>query len=186
MKRLLVGSLLGCAALFVFSLSAPLRGDDPNRKVDVDVGRVHVDVNKNNTNSSDMGGKNVVRGKDLMGLNVYGENDEKLGDIKDLVIDPKEGKIRYAVLTFGGFLGMGDKFFAVPWSDIQFISKGTTSTGTVKEDYCTLSISKDELKNAPGFDKNNWPNFADQNWSSNVDKYYNEHRHTRRPTGTIR
>jgi sporulation protein YlmC with PRC-barrel domain len=129
---------------------------------------------------------NVVRGKDLMGLNVYDDNEDKLGDIKDLVIDPAQGKIRYAVVTFGGFLGMGDKYFAVPWSDIQFVSKGTTSTGTIKEDYCVLAINKDELKNAPGFDKNNWPNFADRNWSSNVDKYYNEHRHTRRPTGTVR
>lgn len=183
MKKLLLGAFLSCAALIVFSLSAALRADEPQRNVDVDVGRVHVDVNK--TNTSDQSAKNVVRGKDLMGLNVYGENDEKLGDIKDLVIDPKEGKIRYAVLTFGGFLGMGDKFFAVPWSDIQFISKGTTRTGTIKEDYGVLSISKDELKNAPGFDKDKWPNFADQNWSSNVDKYYNEHRHTRRPT-TVR
>jgi sporulation protein YlmC with PRC-barrel domain len=183
MKKLLAGAFLGGVALCVFSLSATLRSDEPKRIVDVDVGKVHVDVNKTTTDKTMV--TNVVRGKDLMGLNVYGENDEKLGDIKDLVIDPKEGKVRYAVLAFGGFLGMGDKYFAVPWSDIQFISKGTTRTGTIKEDHGMLSISKDELKNAPGFDKNSWPNFADQNWSSSVDKYYNEHRQTRRPT-TVR
>jgi sporulation protein YlmC with PRC-barrel domain len=168
----------------VFSLSAPLRGDEPKRNLEVDVGGVHVNVDKTTTGKTM--DTNVVRGKDLMGLNVYGEKDERLGDIQDLVIDPARGKIRYAVVAFGGFLGMGDKYFAVPWSDIQFVSKGTTNSGTIKEDHCILAINKDELKNAPGFDKNNWPNFADQNWSSSVDKYYNEHRHTRRPTGTMR
>jgi sporulation protein YlmC with PRC-barrel domain len=184
MKRISV--LLGCVAVCAFSLASSIRGDEPRRNVDVDVGGVHVGVDANKTGVDKMADTNVVRVKDLMGLNVYGDSDEKLGDIKDLVIDPKQGKIRYAVVTFGGFLGMGDKFFAIPWSDIEFVSKGTTSSGTIKEDHCILAINKDELKNAPGFDKNNWPNFADRNWSVNVDKYYNEHRHTRRPTGTVR
>jgi sporulation protein YlmC with PRC-barrel domain len=176
---------LGCMALCAFSMASSLRGDEPRRSVDVDVGPVHVNVDKAKASSDHMTATGVVRGKDLMGLNVYGDKDEKLGDIQDLVIDPVQGKIRYAVVTFGGFLGMGDKYFAVPWSDIQFVSKGTTSSGTIKEDHCILAISKDELKNAPGFDKNNWPNFADRNWNVNVDKYYNEHRHTRRPS-TVR
>jgi sporulation protein YlmC with PRC-barrel domain len=186
MQRFLRGTFLSIVGLAVVSaLSLSLRADEPRRVgVDVDRDGVQVDVKgKTVVGTTDT---NIVRGKDLMGLNVYGENDEKLGDIQDLVIDPTQGKIRYAVLSFGGFLGMGDKYFAVPWSDLTFISKGTTRSGTLKEDHCVLAINKEELKAAPGFDKNNWPNFADRNWNTNVDKYYNEHRHTRKPTGTMR
>jgi sporulation protein YlmC with PRC-barrel domain len=193
MKRFLTGTIWGCLALVAFSLSPScLRGDEPRRKVDVDVDRggVQVDVGDRQVTVGDKMSSNrttnVVRIKDLLNLKVYGGNDEKLGDIEDIVIDPAQGKIRYAVLSFGGFLGMGDKLFAVPWSDIQFVSKGVTKGGTQKEDHCYLAIHKEDLKNAPGFDKNNWPNFADNNWSVNIDKYYNEHRHTRKPSGTLR
>jgi sporulation protein YlmC with PRC-barrel domain len=192
MQRILTGMVLGCLSFWAVSMSPSfLRGEEPPRKVDVDVDRggVQVDVGGKHVVVGDRTAKNrtadsgsIVRGKDLMGLNVYGDNDEKLGDIQDLVIDSKQGKIRYAVLSFGGFLGMGDKYFAVPWSDIQFISKGVTTSGTLKEDHCYLAIRKEDLKSAPGFDKNNWPNFADANWSNNVDKYYNEHRHARKPS----
>lgn len=195
MRQFLTGTLLGGLALFAFSLSPSLlRGDEPRRDVDVDVGHggVHVGAGDKQVNVGDKTSSNrtatsnVARVRDLLNLKVYGDNDEKLGDIEDIVIDPAQGKIRYAVLSFGGFLGMGDKLFAVPWSDIQFVSKGATRSGTEKEDHCYLAIHKEDLKNAPGFDKNNWPNFADTNWSTNIDKYYNEHRHTRKPTGTMR
>jgi sporulation protein YlmC with PRC-barrel domain len=187
MRRFLRGAFASCLGVVLIAAIALLRADEPARKIGVDVDRngVQVDVTPKKTmiGTTDT---NIVRGKDLLGLKVYGENNDKLGDIQDLVIDPTQGKIRYAVLSFGGFLGMGDKYFAVPWSDLTFVSKGLTRIGTKKEDYCVLAIHKDELKAAPGFDKNNWPNFADRNWSNNVDKYYNEHRHTRKPTGTMR
>jgi len=195
MKRFLVGAFLSCVALSAFAILPSLtNGDEPRKKVNVDVNRggVEVDVNtdrtmeRTKTTTVRTTDTKIVRGKDLMGLDIYGEKDEKLGDIEDLVIDPKSGTIRYAVLSFGGFLGMGDKFFAVPWTDIQFVSKGMTTSGTRKEDHGVLAITKEELKSAPGFDKNNWPNFADRNWNINIDKYYNEHRQTRKQGGTVR
>ena len=54
----------------------------------------------------------VTRVTDLIGVRVYNPSDENLGKIENLVIDPASGQIRYAVLSFGGFLGMGDKLFA--------------------------------------------------------------------------
>jgi len=174
-------SLFACC--FVAAVSS-LRGDEPRRHVEVEVapGGGHVETGINDASTDG----NVVRGKDLMGLKVYGLREEKLGNIEDLVIDPSKGSIRYAVLSFGGFLGMGDKYFAVPWSDLQFVSKGSTTAGTTKESYCLLEINKEDLKNAPGFDKNSWPNFADRHWSTDVDKYYKEHRQTRKPGDTMR
>jgi sporulation protein YlmC with PRC-barrel domain len=136
-------------------------------RVDVDRGGVHVDAGANMQT-----GTPAVRVKDMIGVKVYNPANENLGKIEDLVMDPATGRVRYAVLSFGGFLGMGDKLFAVPWADLKLVPKGTTSAGTVKEDYYVLDVSKESLKIAPGFDKNNWPNFADGNWSINIDKFY--------------
>jgi sporulation protein YlmC with PRC-barrel domain len=139
---------------------------------------VSVDVNKDGV-GVDVGGKGmahgqgpIVRAKDLTGLSVYNPSNESLGKIEDLVIDAQAGKIRYAVLSFGGVLGMGDKYFAIPWHKLSLVSKGETSSATQKEDHCMLDISKDALKNAPGFDKDHWPNFADQTWHETVDQFY--------------
>ena len=117
----------------------------------------------------------IVRAKDLTGLSVYNADDENLGKIEDLVIDPAAGTICYAVLSFGRVLGIGDKYFAVPWRKLSFVPKGQTSSGTLKEDHCRLDVSKDALKNAPGFDKQNWPNFADRSWSMTIDQFYGTH-----------
>jgi sporulation protein YlmC with PRC-barrel domain len=88
---------------------------------------------------------------------------EKLGDIEDLVLDVNNQKVRYAVLSHGGILGIGDKLFAIPMSSLQ--------TDANKQEF-VLNISKDHLKNAPGFNKQEWPNFADAQFQSNVDRYY--------------
>jgi sporulation protein YlmC with PRC-barrel domain len=93
----------------------------------------------------------VLKASDLIGMNVQGTDGKKLGNIKDLVIDPEEGGIDYAVLEFGGFAGIGDKYFAVPWEALQLDQ-------TNKK--LSLDVHKKDLKNAPGFDKNNWPDLS--------------------------
>ena len=93
----------------------------------------------------------VLKASDLIGMNVHGTDGKKLGDIKDLVIDPEEGGVEYAVLEFGGFAGVGDKYFAVPWEALQLDQ-------TNKK--LSLDVHKKDLKNAPGFDKNNWPDLS--------------------------
>ena len=90
----------------------------------------------------------VLKASDLIGMNVQGTDGKKLGDIKDLVIDPEDGGVQYAVLDFGGFAGIGDKYFAVPFEALQLDK-------TNKK--LSLDIHKKDLKDAPGFDKNNWP-----------------------------
>lgn len=69
----------------------------------------------------------------------------------------------YAVLSFGGFLGMGEKLFAVPWSALTL----DTATKSFK-----LNVDKDRLKTAPGFDKDHWPNMADATWAQTIHTYY--------------
>jgi sporulation protein YlmC with PRC-barrel domain len=137
-------------------------------QVEVDRDGVRVDVER----KKDQHNASAVKVSDLIGVAVYNANDEDLGKIEDLVINPSSGKLRYSVLSFGGFLGMGDKLFAVPWTDLKLVSKGTTSEGTVKGDHYVLEVDKEALKKSPGFDKSNWPDFANPNWSDDVDKFY--------------
>ncbi len=79
---------------------------------------------------------------------VVNEAGEDIGKIEELMIDLKNGRIGYVVLSFGGFLGMGNKLFAIPWQAF---------TLRVHEHTFVLNIPKDVLQNAPGFDKDKWP-----------------------------
>ncbi|HTU25082.1 MAG TPA: PRC-barrel domain-containing protein [Pirellulales bacterium] len=90
---------------------------------------------------------------------------EDIGKIKDLVIDVNTGKVLYAALDFGGFLGVGDKLFAVPWHSLAV-------RGHDKDQYLMLNVTKERLKEAPGFDKNHWPDMANANWAGEVDHFY--------------
>lgn len=99
----------------------------------------------------------------LMGNDVYNHDGEDLGDIKELMIDMAAGKIAYAVLSFGGLLGMGNKLFAVPWSALKL--------DTAKKRF-SLNVMKAALKDAPGFDKQHWPSMADKTWAADVHQFY--------------
>jgi len=109
----------------------------------------------------------TYRAKDLMGMAVKNTADEKLGKIEDVVIDLSNGHIRYAVLSFGGFLGVDDKYFAVPWKALHLVADKNG-----KGHHVQLNVDKDRLKNAPGFSKDHWPDYADPTWSSTVEEYY--------------
>jgi uncharacterized protein YjbJ (UPF0337 family)/sporulation protein YlmC with PRC-barrel domain len=99
----------------------------------------------------------------ITGDEVCNLRDEDLGTIQDIMLDINEGKIRYAVLASGGFLGMGDRLFAVPWKALK----------QDKENHrFVLDVDAERLKKAPGFDKNHWPNMADPTWNSSVESYY--------------
>jgi sporulation protein YlmC with PRC-barrel domain len=99
----------------------------------------------------------------LVGNDVYNEEGEALGDIKDIMLDMRSGRVAYAVLSFGGFLGVGQKLFAVPW---EALALDTTKKRFV------LNVEKGRLKDAPGFDKDQWPDMADQSWAREIHAYY--------------
>ncbi|MGR2737896.1 PRC-barrel domain-containing protein [Billgrantia sp. Q4P2] len=108
-------------------------------------------------------GAALLSASTITGDDVCNMKDEKLGKIHDVMLDVTEGKIRYAVLASGGFLGMGDRLFAVPWKALMLD----------KENKCfMLDVDVERLKNAPGFDKDKWPNMADASWNSTVESYY--------------
>jgi sporulation protein YlmC with PRC-barrel domain len=99
----------------------------------------------------------------MLGNDVYNKDGEDLGDIKEFMIDMASGKVAYAVLSFGGLLGMGDKLFAVPWDALAL--------DTTNKRF-TLNVLKDAMKDAPGFDKDHWPSMSDPKWATSVHKFY--------------
>lgn len=84
----------------------------------------------------------------IIGDKVHNLTGEHLGSIKDIMIDLAGGKIEYVILEMGGFLGMGEKYFAIPFSLLKVDPKSQTFI---------LNQSKETLEGAPGFDKDHWP-----------------------------
>ena len=112
----------------------------------------------------------VLSSSSIVGTNVVNKANESMGDIKDLMIDLRTGEVQYAVLSFGGFLGMGDKLFAVPLDAFDVDSD---------HERFVLDADKDRLQNSPGFDKDNWPGTNDTKFVDSVYSYYGVQR--RRP-----
>jgi len=110
-----------------------------------------------------MSGRSVVKASEIVGVAVKNMEREDLGTINEIVIDKAFGKVSYLVLDFGGILGFGNKFFAIPWHMFTY--------DTI-DDCFLISLNKELLKNAPGFDKDNWPNFASADITASIDEYY--------------
>jgi len=99
----------------------------------------------------------------LLGNIVYSQDDEDLGNIKDIILDVRGGRLAYAVLSFGGFLDMGETLFAVPW--------GALALDTENKRF-VLNVDKARLKDAPGFHKDRWPGMEDPSWQREIHSYY--------------
>ncbi len=107
----------------------------------------------------------IQKASEIMGRSVQNDRGETLGEIKDLVIDPDRHRVAYVVLSFGGFLGMGDKLFAMPAGVLQMPGTGG---------FALLTMDAGRLKKATGFDKNNWPNLADPTFAANNYEFYGQ------------
>ena len=99
----------------------------------------------------------------LIGDSVVNAQEENLGDIKEIMLDTRTGQVAYAVMSFGGFLGVGEKLFAVPWQALQL--------DTVNKRF-VLNVDKQRLQSAPGFDPDAWPDMSDLNWANEVHNFY--------------
>jgi sporulation protein YlmC with PRC-barrel domain len=108
-------------------------------------------------------GPSLMGADTLLGDGVVNGANEDLGDIKEIMLDMNTGQVAYAVLAFGGFLGMGEKLFAVPWQALHL--------DTVNKRF-VLDVEKERLTNAPGFNKDAWPDMADVQWANQVHSFY--------------
>jgi len=105
----------------------------------------------------------VLSATTIIGDEVRNLQGEDIGEIEELMINLEDGCIAYAVLSFGGLMGIGDKLFAVPWKALRI---------RPEEHAFVMDIQKDKLEKAPGFDKDNWPNMADVDWAKRIDSFY--------------
>jgi sporulation protein YlmC with PRC-barrel domain len=101
----------------------------------------------------------------LIGMQLTDRNGDDVGEIKDLVVDTTSGEARYAVVAFGGFLGMGEKLFAYPLQRFEPPSANDP-------DKLVLNVDKERMESAPGFDRSDWPSFNDPAYRAKIDKYY--------------
>lgn len=105
--------------------------------------------------------RNLISSGDVQGTDVYSPQEEKIGDIDHLMIDKQSGRVLYAVMSFGGFLGLGQSHYPVPWSALHY----DTSLGG----YMT-NITEDQLRNAPSFSDGS---FTNRDWEQRVHQHYN-------------
>jgi len=107
--------------------------------------------------------RRVLSADTLAGDRVHNSAGEDLGSIEEIMLDIPTGRIAYAVLSFGGFLGIGNKLFAVPWNAMR-IDEG--------EHEFILDVDRQTLESAPGFDKDNWPDMADPAFGREIYEHY--------------
>jgi sporulation protein YlmC with PRC-barrel domain len=105
----------------------------------------------------------VLSASNLVDTDVVNPDGEDLGKVEELMLDVSDGSVAYAVLSFGGFLGLGDKLFLIPWSHL---------TLEQEQHRFVLDLPREALEEAPGFDRDHWPNMADASWRSEVDRHY--------------
>jgi sporulation protein YlmC with PRC-barrel domain len=113
----------------------------------------------------------VFRASTIKGMKVYNLEGERVGTVDELVIDIEKGHVVYAALSVGGFLGAGDKLFAIPWREMML-------EVDEKDKFFRIDIDKEKLKAAEGFDKNAWPNVADPKWAERIESQFKERRTT--------
>jgi sporulation protein YlmC with PRC-barrel domain len=105
----------------------------------------------------------VLSSSSICSDHVENADGEKLGKIEDLMMDVNSGRIAYAVLSFGGFLKLGNKLFAIPWQALRL--------DAVNKQFI-LDVDKTVLERAPGFDKDKWPDMADPAFGNTVYRHY--------------
>jgi hypothetical protein len=100
----------------------------------------------------------------LLEKTVVNENNEKLGDVKDMILGP-EGHVRYILVGLGGTLGIGEKLVPVPWEALTITHDGENMV-------FSLDMGRDKFDQAPHFLNKEWASFASTDWEENVRRYY--------------
>lgn len=105
----------------------------------------------------------LLRSRTLFDYRVKSPQGEDLGKIEEVMIDMEMGRVAYAVLSFGGFLGLGDKWVPVPWDAVAL---------QPDEKVLLLKIEKEKLQKAPNFERASLPDLANRQWGAVIHTYY--------------
>src|SRR6478752_1673095 len=104
--------------------------------------------------------RRLISSEDVQGTDVYGIGDEAICQIDHLLIEKISGRVAYAVMSFGGFLGLAHSHYPVPWSALKY--------DTSLEGYVT-GITEAQLRDAPEFSDDSW---GDRTWETQLHKHY--------------
>ena len=111
--------------------------------------------------------RKVYRSRKIIGTPVRNKAGEDLGEIEEVVINLEQNALAYAVLSFGGFLGIGDKLVAIPFSALSLAHDEDGK-------YFVLEVDREKLKAAPKIDRKQWPTEVSVEWIAEVTQYYQE------------
>ncbi|MCA9223064.1 MAG: PRC-barrel domain-containing protein [Planctomycetales bacterium] len=163
------GSLIAAMGLFAGTAVAQVRVDvDAERQPTRQEVRQQDDVRANQTARRMMA--HHLQADKIIGMEVKNADGKSIGEIEDLVVRTDSGDIAYAALSFGGFLDIGDKLFAVPWKSLHVKARGENNDDT----YLVFNIDKTRLENAPVFDQRDRPDVANSAWQKSIDDFYQD------------
>ena len=156
-------SLYAVAAIAAISIGSPLAAE-AEVKASVNAPKVEAEVKRDGETTREYKQeariespvKAINKADSLMGMEVRNLNDERLGEIKDIVIDWQSGKVGYIALAVGGFLGVGEKLVAIPFSALTPSDRSTS--------YLLMDATRGEIVDAPGFAATNWPDPRNPNY----------------------
>jgi BON domain/PRC-barrel domain len=109
------------------------------------------------------------KGSQIIGAKVEDSAGKNVGKIEDIMIDAS-GRAPFAVLSFGGFMGIGDKWYAIPWNALQ-IERDRDSKDVKR---IVLDVSKETIEHAPSFTRDRWPDTRDSQWTRDTQKYWSD------------
>ena len=156
MKRL---TSLACSLAIIGLTAAPLFAQDGATRTNRTAAAGQLDSKTHGAN---------IRVSQLTGMNIQNAQGKSVGEINDLVLNTNNGKVQYAAVTYGGFLGIGNKMFAVPFEAFKFMPDPNDADETV----LVLNVTQQQLEGSVGFDENNWPDFADEEFTAGLYKRY--------------
>jgi len=105
----------------------------------------------------------LISAEKVTGTNMYNTAGESLGEIEDVMIDKQSGRIAYAVMSFGGFLGIGERYHPLPWSTLKY---DTRQNGYV------VGLTKEQLEKAPTYAEGETPAWGDRAYEKRIHDYY--------------
>jgi hypothetical protein len=109
----------------------------------------------------------LIAADKVAGTAVYGADQKKIGSIDKIMVDKKDGKVSFAVMSFGGFLGIGEKLHPLPWDALRYDRN---------LDGYVVNLTKKDLEDAPSYDTRNEPDWNDPNYGEGVRGYYGANR----------
>lgn len=125
--------------------------------------RAHAGIVGDDGRSTGGPGPDVMAAGTLEDDHVLTIDGDDIGKVTHIMLDVRAGRIAYAVVSSGGFLGIGDKLLAIPWNALTLDTDSKCFQ---------LAMPAERVKNAPGFDKDHWPSMADRSWASSVHQFY--------------